>query len=466
MGGRTKTVKEVSVMKSVGKTIELTLAVLGLAITGHASAVPIDVAITFAATSNTPESAVAEAMDKFCQPLIDRADKTPDQQQLAQVCIDMQNASEFDSADMFTALSARAETAETTLSARGPDTIFLAGFEKRLSALRKIASMQTTLAPVDYFFNGRRVPMRWITAANDAPVSDAAATDGLLSKRWGGFFDFGTNRAEQDETSTQAGLKATLNGITGGVDYRLRNNAFAGAALRYQVDDGDIEGGLGSIEGSDITVTLFGTYYPTQNFYLEGTLLWNSGRFKLTRDIAFDLAGTPYAATAKSETDTQRTGLSVDAGYQLDFGGAGAVLLTSSLLYGRSTIDGFTEKGAGGFNLSVKGQTINYSTFTLGAQYTRAISTGWAIIIPEVALTSVRELENDGQKISSSFAADPSTTEFSFTTDDRDANYLRAALGSTFVFTRGRSAFVRYEQVLAYEHLKLSSMVLGARLEY
>ncbi len=447
-------------MKRVGGRLGLTLAVAGVAIAPPVGAA-IDVAITVAATSNTPESAVAEALGQLCPALIALPPTTDDQKRLAKVCDALSSASEL----VFTALSSRAATAETTLSARGPDTLFFAGFEKRLSALRKIASLQTSLAPVDYFFDGQRVPMQWVTAANDAPVSDAAATDGLLSNRWGGFFDFGTNRAKQDETSTQAGLKTTLNGLTGGVDYRLRNDAFLGGAARYQVDDGDIDGNLGSVKGSDFTLTLFGTYYPTQNFYVEGTLLWNTGKYRLTREIAFDINNVTFTATGKSETDTQRTAFTVDAGYQLDLG-ANTVLFTSSLLYGQSTIDGFTEKGAVGFNLSVKKQTIDYSTFTLGAQYTRTISTGWAIVIPEIALTSVNELKNDGQKISSSFVADPSATEFSFTTDKRDDNYLRAALGSTFVFTRGRSAFVRYEQVLAYEHLKLNSVVLGARLEF
>jgi uncharacterized protein with beta-barrel porin domain len=439
------------------------LTFVGVGAASTALAVPIDVAITFATTSNTPESSVSEAMQAFCGPLNALSPKTPEQQQLADVCLAALNADAFDSADVFTALSARAATAETTLAARGPDALFFAGFEKRLSALRKIASLKTSVAPMDYFFDGERIPMPWITAATDTPVSDAP--DGLLSNRWGGFFDFGANRAEQDETSTQAGLKTTLNGLTGGVDYRLRNDTFLGAAVRYQVNDGDIEGGLGSVEGSDVTLTLFGTYYPTQDFYLEGTLLWNTGNYELTREIAFDIAGVNYAATASSDTDTQRTALSVDAGYALNLG-ANTVLFTTSLLYGRSTIDGFTEKGAGGFNLAVKKQTIDYSTFTLGAQFTRTISTGWAVIIPEVGLTSVVELKNDGQKITSSFVADPNTTEFSFTTDERDDNYLRAALGSTFVFTRGRSAFVRYEQVLAYENLKLNSLTLGARLEF
>lgn len=450
-------------MQWVGSRLGVALALAAVGASQAAHAVPIDVAITFATTSNTPESSVSEAMQQFCGPLNALTPKTAEQQQLADVCLAALNASAIDSADVFTALSARAATAETTLAARGPDALFFAGFEKRLSALRKIASLKTSVAPMDYFFDGQRVPMQWITAANDTPISDAP--EGLLSNRWGGFFDFGTSRAEQDETSTQAGLKTTLNGLTGGVDYRLRNDAFLGAAARYQVNDGDIEGGLGSVEGSDVTLTLFGTYYPTQDFYLEGTLLWNSGNYELTREIAFDIAGVDYSATANSDTDTQRTALSVDAGYALNFG-ANSVLFTTSVLYGRSTIDGFTEKGAGGFNLAVKKQTIDYSTFTLGAQYTRTISTGWAVVIPEVGLTSVIELKNDGQKITSNFVADPSTTEFSFTTDERDDNYLRAALGSTFVFTRGRSAFVRYEKLVGYDNFSFYTVTLGGRMEF
>lgn len=438
----------------------------GAVATFPSHAVPIDIAITFATDTSTPEASVAEAISTFCGPLGALSSPTADQQRLLTVCTAILGAPISDTADAYYALGPRAATAETTLSSRGPDTLFFAGFEKRLNALRKIASLQTSVAPVEYYFDGQRIPTQWLTAANDSgTTSDSITTDGLLSNRWGGFFDFGSSRADQDETSRQAGLKTTLNGISGGIDYRLRSNAFLGAAGRYQQDDGDIGGGLGSVEGSNITLSGFATYYPTSAFYLEGTLLYNTGSYDLKRQINFDIGGTPYSSTAKSSTDTQRTALTLDGGYTLNFG-AHTVLLTTSLLYGRSTIDGFTEKNGQGFDLKVGKQTIDFATWTFGGQVTRAFSTTAAVIIPEVSLIYVHELKNDGQKVTSNFTADPTETKFSFTTDNRDDSYLRTSLGSTFVFTRGRSAFIRYEQVLAYEHLKLNSIALGARLEF
>jgi hypothetical protein len=441
------------------------IAVVGVSVAAHAE-VPIDLSVQFGTESESPESAVAVGFDTFCDNLIALPTKTDDQTALAAVCTATQTGDDVDTADVFTALSARSMSGETTVATRGA-TIDLGGtVRKRLASLLRSTKLKTAYAsPVEYYVNGQWIPASWVTAADGAAPAEP---EGLLSQRWGAFFDLGYTKAEQDEGATQAGFDSTATGLTGGADYRLRNNAFVGGALRYQSTDGDLKFDAGSTSGSDATLTAYGTFYPSPNLYLEGALIYSRGSYDLKRNISFSFGTPPTTVntTAKSTTDVTRTGLSFDGGYSFDFRNGGTLNTRASLLYSRTEIDPFSEKGAGGYNLKVDGQTTTATTLNLTAQYTQAISTNFAIIVPEASGSVIKEFVTDRQKVRAYFAADPLQTWFTYQIEKRDDFYGNVALGSTFVFTSGRSAFVRYEQLVGFDNFSLYTVTLGGRMEF
>ena len=440
--------------------LPVTAIALGMPVCSSADAFDLTVTLN----TNTPGAAVATAFSKFCGSLSSLANRSADQQQLATIC--SASATAVNSADAYEALSARSVTAETTLSSRGPGAAFTwGGGGKRLVDAAKATAAR---AP-EYEFDAERIPARWITAEADTKTTatESATTlpDGLLSKRWGGFVDASFARAQQDITNTEAGFKTQGNGLTGGVDYRYSDVLFFGSAARYLRNHGDLSGSTGSVKGGDFNLLLFGTYYPLQNLFVETSLGITRGNYDLTRNISFNLSGTPTTATAKSSTDTGALALTVAGGYDYAFRGNNAAF-NASLLWSKNNIDGFTESGAGGFNLAVGDQTIDMLTLNLGAQISRAISTTWAVVLPQFAATWVHQFQDSGQKISARFTADPTATPFSFTTETRDADYFKLVLRSAFVFPRGISGFVNYERWAGYDNYAQSAVALGGRWEF
>ncbi len=429
--------------------------------------VPIDLAVQFGTDTESPESAVATGFATFCDGLLSLSGKTTEQTELAAICTQTTIGDPTETAGVLSALSARSVSGETTVAARVQSTDIGGAVRKRLTSLLRSTKLKTSLAsPVEYYVDGQWIPASWVTAEGETATSASDEPGGLLSKRWGAFFDIGLAKAKQDETATQAGFDSSGTGLTGGADYRLRSNAFVGGALRYQSTDGDLKYKAGSLSGSDTTLTFYGTYYPNPNLFFEGAFVYGSGSYDLKRQISFTVGGIPVSATAKSTTNTTRTGLSFDGGYNFDFRNGGSLSTRASLLYSKTEIDPFSEKGAGGYNLKVDGQSTTGTTLNLTAQYTQPISTGFAVIIPEVSGTLVKEFVTDRQKVRAYFAADPSETWFTYKIDTRDDLYAILGLGSTFVFTKGRSGFVRYEQLLGYDNYSYYSLSLGGRMEF
>ncbi len=449
-------------------TQKLLLAVSMISASAVRAEVPIDLAVQFGTESESPEAALATLIDTICAAVQAAASTNEAPNELSAVCSNPSFGDALDSADVFTALSARSMSGETTAASRGSTVNVRGGIQKRLASLLRMSKLRTSSGgPVEYYVDGRWIPAAWMTAAGEGTASDAGAQpDGLLSQRWGAFFDLGLTQAEQDESVTQAGFKSDANGLTGGADYRIRNNAFIGGALRYQSTDGDLKYDAGSMSGSEATLTFYGTYYPTPNLYFETALLYSSGSYDLTRNITFDLGGVPTTATAKSSTNTTRTGISFDGGYNFDFRNGGTLNTSASLLYSKTEIDPFSETGAGGFNLKVDGQSTTGTTLNLTAQYTHAISTPVAIIIPEAGVSIIKEFVTDRQKVSAYFAVDPSQTWFRYKIQKRDDFYGNVDLGSTFVFAKGRSGFLRYERLIGYDNYTMSTITLGGRMEF
>jgi hypothetical protein len=63
------------------------------------------------------------------------------------------------------------------------------------------------------------------------------------------------------------------------------------------------------------------------------------------------------------------------------------------------------------------------------------------------------------------FLDDTGGTPVRFDTDDPDTGWAEAALGATFVFAGGHSAFVEYRQRLGHDFLQERVLALGWRIE-
>ncbi|WP_455203409.1 autotransporter outer membrane beta-barrel domain-containing protein, partial [Kaarinaea lacus] len=314
--------------------------------------------------------------------------------------------------------------------------------------------------------NGTPVPASSLLALIDGDSGGGASADEPSSSRLSGFISGGSIRSEQTETSTLAGFHAQTYNVTAGMDYRFTDKVFAGAAARYSSSEVDLHDDDGSMDAEDGNLTLYGTYYPGQNWYMDGTMHYGQNQFDLTRRINFSIGGTPFDETAKSDTEGNQYGLSVGSGYEWYSGDGAVSLMTANLRYNKANIDEYTEKSGGGFNLNIHEQSFDSLILKLGGQISKAYSQSWGVILPQVNINYFHEFIEDGEQITASFVSDDTNTQFAFTTEERDNNYFSLAAGVVVVLPGGFTAYGQGEVYKAIENYKQSIWSLGARWEF
>jgi uncharacterized protein YhjY with autotransporter beta-barrel domain len=417
----------------------------------------IDVVVDVSTDSNTPEAAVAGALDRLCPPLLNTGDTS---NPLFTLCTELQTANETQTAEAYRALSARLVTSQTTMMMRGPGALPVDIVDKRLAALRK-AAQNATNAAADFQFNG--VPLY---ALANGETGGGASADVQSGGRLSGFLTGMYTRSAQDETSTLAGFTGRTYGLVGGMDYRFRDDLFAGAALRYAKSDVDLNLSEGSLDAEDMNLSVYGTYYPLTQWFVDWTLHYGQGTFDLTRNIDFTLGSSTFNENAQSSTDGSQYGASVGTGYEWVSQDGVVSQIYTNFRYNRADIDAYEEQTGGGLNLAIDEQSIDSLVGKIGGQVSKAFSYNWGVLSPQLNFNYLHEFNNEGEPIRASFVSDPFNTQFVFTTEDRDANYFTLAAGLVALFPGGMTAYVQNETYLQLENYDQTVWSLGARMEF
>ena len=139
-------------------------------------------------------------------------------------------------------------------------------------------------------------------------------------------------------------------------------------------------------------------------------------------------------------------------------------------------IDAYSEStgsGAGGLNMAFGRQRAESRTAQGGFQVAYAVSREWGVLSPQMRLSFVKEFENESQILDVRFVNDPFANDpsqpspgaITIITDDPDEEYLRWAVGLTFVRTNGLSAFVDYEGLAGLDTVSSGELTFGLRFE-
>jgi uncharacterized protein YhjY with autotransporter beta-barrel domain len=249
-----------------------------------------------------------------------------------------------------------------------------------------------------------------------APPVDALFGDTAF---WsGGFINFGTtSRGTID-------LDHTLVGVSGGVDRRFTPDFVAGIGFGYGRDKTDIGSNGTTSTGQALSAAVYGSYHPAP-FYVDG----------LVGVSRLDFDSTRYVTTTGGFADGSRDGTqlfaSLSAGYEYRQQG-----LTVSP-YGRldaavTRLDGFTETGAGIYNLAFGQQTFSMLAGTVGLNAGYAVPMEWGILSPRARLEYTHDFAGSSQ--ASIGYADLGTLPYALTLDDVMHDYLTVGLGIDATF--------------------------------
>ncbi|HEV8333802.1 MAG TPA: autotransporter outer membrane beta-barrel domain-containing protein, partial [Steroidobacteraceae bacterium] len=344
----------------------------------------------------------------------------------------------------------------------------------RLIALRGGAK-GLSLAGLNIIVDGKLVPLaqledmvhKFFGGGASADGSGADEPGGLLSDKWGlwarGNFSFG----EKDATAASPAFDADQWAFVGGLDYRLSDNAVLGGALSYGSSSVDFAGADGSLDTDSFAVSLYGSAYAAKNFYFDGIINVANSSYDADRNISYVDGTGLVTADAKGDTDGMTLSGGLSMGYDFLAGGL-TISPNVGFFYIDTTIDSFTESGAGGLNLLYDEQKFKSLTGNLGVRLTYAWNVSWGVMLPHLRADYVREFEDDVDVFGVRFAADPnaaSTPPVLVATDNPDQSYWRLAAGFSAQFKHGVSGYIEYQRLESFEFIDFQDVSIGLRFQ-
>ena len=228
--------------------------------------------------------------------------------------------------------------------------------------------------------------------------------------RLGWFVNGRISIGEHERTAVEPGYDIGTRGVTAGLDWKWKRS-YIGTALGYIDSRTDIGHDDGRLETSGATLSVYsGAQFG--RFYADGALSYGSLTFDSRRRIELPLAWngrTVYYADGSA--DAEQWSLNGGLGYDFQLGRldtSGFVRATSS----RVEIDGFTEGGNTGLEVSVAAQTIESTIGEIGLETALPVSKSWGIMNPVARVSWFHEFENDSRGIPGTFVVDTSAQQF------------------------------------------------------
>ncbi|CAJ0793742.1 hypothetical protein LMG19083_02478 [Ralstonia psammae] len=213
-------------------------------------------------------------------------------------------------------------------------------------------------------------------AGPDLPGADAAAngansTDTNLAFWSAGTLDFGFANAG----TQRSGFRFTTGGVTAGADYRVSDQLSVGAGFGYGRDSTDIGNAGTKSTGDSYSLALYGSYRPLPSLFLDGVAGFGTLSFDSRRWV------TDANDFATGKRNGKQMFASVSAGYE-HRDRTWLVSPYGRLSVSQSTLDQFSESGAGINALTYFEQTVTTVSGTLGlrAEYTQ--KTKWGTFLP------------------------------------------------------------------------------------
>ncbi len=292
------------------------------------------------------------------------------------------------------------------------------------------------------------------------------------SGRWHGvgFFASGLVETLDRKIGTfQDGYKSSIHGFTVGADYRMSKQSTVGLAFSYANTDGDFRSG-GNFSTNAYTVTVFGSYYPTDRTFVQVNGAITINNFKVTRSTNLDFvaggANGPIVGNSSSTSKGNVFRLGALSGYDHPIG-----MFTlgprAGFNYSRTYIAGYEEQGTTGLELGYDAQYVESFQSVLGAQGSAAFSTPVGVFVTQVNADYIHEFENSQRFIFAHFVEDlkPSPTRFTFQNDVPVRNYFNLGTGLVAVLPGGFQPFINFRAMVGNNQFHNYAGTFGVRAE-
>jgi outer membrane autotransporter protein len=286
------------------------------------------------------------------------------------------------------------------------------------------------------------------------------------------FFSGTLNLGERDGTRNQAGYDYGTYGLTLGADYRFTDQWVAGTALSYTATDTDLDSNGGQLDSRGYSLTLYGTYYPSDQFYIDGMVNYGWFDYDQRRNVIYQLRDTAVDQSFDADYDGRQFYLDLGAGYEFARGDF-TFGPEARLSYLDVQVDDFAESAnsdnpGSAWAIAVGDQDLQSLTLSLGGKAGYLINRSWGTLEPQVEFTWLHEFEDDNRVVRGRFIEGAGVPDnfFELATDPVDRDYFRLGLGLSAQFGRGTSALLRYRTLLDYDNLEDHAISAEFRWEF
>jgi len=361
------------------------------------------------------------------------------------------------------AAQAQSIVTPAVVTAVNAPTIQMSNVRQRLDELRMAHSPASAQA-LHVTFDGQGLPPLSALALgardNDGKLQrggGASADKPDAFEHWGVFLNGNVDIGRQSAVDTQQGFRVRTYGVTGGLDYRFDNNNVLGLALGWLKADTDLNNSAGNQDAHGFADSLFGSYVPAENAYIDGILNFGHNSYDSSRSLR-------TGGNASSSTSGNQFGLSVSAGWNFYDGGI-TLNPYGRIEYVDAKVNGFTESGPDEQALTIGQTKVRQTTLALGAQVSYAISTSWGVLIPNGRLEWIYLAQNDISGVTAQLVAIPGSAT-TVTGPGQNRNYGSGTAGIQALFGPGVSAFFNYEASFGRGSYSNQQYTLGVRVEF
>lgn len=271
--------------------------------------------------------------------------------------------------------------------------------------------------------------------------------------------------AERDMSGLESGYKSRGDTFTLGADYRMNNNWVIGGALGFSENDLDYSTQNGSLN-SEVTSFIIFNSYSTDSYSLETQLGYANTAFDSIRNVQYAEGDTLVNDTMRGSTGGTQLLLNSQLQWEINKN-ALTIFPFARFDYLQNKVDAYGENGGGGLPMIIGKQSTEQLTLGAGVQSTYVFTKEWGVLIPSLKLTFLSEVTSGFDPIAARFAYDPDPDNtFTLQNDGEDKAFSQVAVGSSFIFKRGVSGFLQYQQLIGYNNLSAYQVQGGIRYEF
>ncbi len=315
--------------------------------------------------------------------------------------------------------------------------------------------------------------LRYLLASADGggtPSAEVAPSPnlGALGIFASGSLDFGN----RDTTENQTGFDFKAFALTVGIDYRFTDRLVLGTAASYVGNDNQYVSGSGSLDTHGYGLALYGTYYQSDNFYVDGILSYGWNDYDQQRSVNYSLPDTEVRQQFDSAYGGQQFFADIGTGYNFT---RGALTFGPEvrLSYLNLRVDPFRERASNddpgsAWALAIGEQDLQSLVSRLGGRVNYLIEQPWGVLQPQVGLNWLHEFKSNSRLVQGQFVegANVPNNLFYLLVDPVDPNYFELSLGLTARFNKGPAAMLQYRTLLGYDHLDQNAITAQFRWEF